>query len=86
LSDFLSPDGRLKALPSQNKKLLAVLRHVVRSFSPGVEYSEKQVNELLRRYFDDTASLRRYLVDFRLLNRDKGIYRKAESQAVSSEA
>jgi hypothetical protein len=71
LSDFLQPDGKIKALPTQNKKLLVVLRHVVRVFEPGVEYPEKQVNELLRQYFEDTASLRRYLVDTGMLQRKK---------------
>lgn len=74
LSDFLTPDGRLKALPVQNKKLLVVLRHAANRFTSGEQYSEKQVNEILRGFFEDTASLRRYLVDNQLLKRDKGIY------------
>jgi hypothetical protein len=74
LSDFMTTEGRIKALPSQNKKLMAILRHVLPSFEPGVRYPEKQVNELLRRFFDDTASLRRYLVDYGLLRRENGVY------------
>jgi hypothetical protein len=46
----------------------------VKIFEPGQRYPEKQVNELLRRYHDDTASLRRYMVDNQLLARDKGEY------------
>jgi hypothetical protein len=77
LSDFLTPDGRLKALPMQNKKVLVILRYVLPRFTPGEKYTEKQVNELLRSFFDDTASLRRYLVDNKMLERDKGIYWRA---------
>jgi hypothetical protein len=74
LSDFMTADGRLKALPVQEKKLLVVLRHLVQDFQPGERYSEKQVNEILRRYHVDTAALRRYMVDNRLLERSEGVY------------
>jgi hypothetical protein len=74
LSDFMTADGRLKALPVQEKKLLVVLRHLVQVFEPGERYIEKQVNETLRRYHIDTAALRRYMVDNGLLERREGIY------------
>jgi DNA-binding transcriptional ArsR family regulator len=74
LSDFMSADGRLKALPVQEKKLLVVLRHLVQAFEPGERYTEKQVNEILRRYHIDTAALRRYMVDNKLLERKEGLY------------
>jgi hypothetical protein len=32
------------------------------------------VNETLKRFYDDYASVRRYLVDERLLTREKGLY------------
>lgn len=74
LGDFLTPEGRLKTLPSQNKKLLVVLRYVLENFKPGERYPEKQVNEILRQFYDDPASLRRYLVDNQMLQREQGIY------------
>ncbi len=74
LSDFLLPDGRLKDFPMQNKKLMVILRHVLQAFEPGVRYSEKQVNEMLRRFHEDTATMRRYLVDYRMVQREKGVY------------
>ncbi len=70
--DYSQPDGRLKTLPSQRKKLEAILRYVVEEFETGKRYSEKQVNELLRRYHDDTATLRRELVGHKLLERAGG--------------
>jgi hypothetical protein len=80
LADFFTPQGQLKALPVQNKKLLVVLRYLVnKEFEPGVRFSEKEVNTKLSAYFDDTASLRRYMVDNRYLEREKGIYWKPES-------
>lgn len=72
LRDFLQPDGRLKSIPAQRKKLEAILRHVAREFKPGRRYSEKEVNGLLSRYHDDTATLRRELVGYRFLQREGG--------------
>lgn len=76
LSDFMTKDGQLKAIPTQEKKRLAVLRHLAQAFEPGQRYTEKQVNELLKPFNPDTASLRRYLVDSGLLAREQGVYWK----------
>lgn len=72
IKDFSTPDGRLKSIPAQRKKLEAVLKHVVKAFKPGVHYSEKQVNEILARFHADTASLRRELVGSGLMQREGG--------------
>lgn len=72
IRDYSRRDGSLKTLPSQRKKLEAVLRYVVRAFAVGKRYSEKQVNEILARYHDDTATLRRELVGFGLMQREGG--------------
>jgi predicted transcriptional regulator len=72
LKSYLAPDGRLKSFPVQQKKLEAILRYVVQVFQPGERYTEKQVNEMLSRYNEDTARLRRNLVDFRLMQRKEG--------------
>jgi hypothetical protein len=74
--DFMGPDGKFRSLPQQGKKFQSVLRYVLNAFEPGVAYPEKQVNELLKQYHADTATLRRGLVDNKLLERDQGIYRK----------
>lgn len=70
--DFSLPDGRLKSIPSQQKKLDVILRHVAASFEPGRQYTEKEVNEILSRYHQDTAMLRRGLVDFKYMVREVG--------------
>jgi len=75
LADFFTPQGKLKSLPAQYKKLLVILRYLVnKEFEPGVRYAEKEVNLKLSAYYLDTASLRRYMVDNRYLARKKGIY------------
>jgi len=72
LSSFTDPDGRIKAFPVQDKKFQVILRHVLKAFEPGVRYSEKEVNEILVRFNDDTASLRRGLVEYKLMAREGG--------------
>jgi biotin operon repressor len=79
VADFSRPDGSLKEIPAQRKKLEAILRHVVRDFEPGRRYSEKQVNQTLSRYHEDTASLRRELVGIKLMQRAGGEYWRLES-------
>jgi len=72
IKDYSRRDGTLKTLPSQRKKLEAILRYVVKAFDVEKRYSEKQVNEILARYHADTATLRRELVGFRLMQREGG--------------
>ena len=72
IKDYSRRDGSLKTLPSQRKKLEAILRYVVRAFDVGKRYSEKQVNEILSHYHEDTATLRRELVGFGLMKREGG--------------
>lgn len=72
VADFSRLDGSLKTIPAKQKKLEAVLRHVVTVFAPGRRYSEKQVNKMLLRFHTDTASLRRYLIGFGLMKREGG--------------
>ena len=72
LANFTGVDGRITAFPAQEKKHLALLRYVLKSFEPGVRYSEKQVNEILLHYHDDTATLRRGLVEYHLMSREGG--------------
>ena len=72
VEDYSLPDGRLKTIPAQRKKLEAVLRYVVKTFEPNVLYSEKQVNETLSCFHTDVATLRRELVGFGLMKRAGG--------------
>jgi len=72
VKDYSKRDGSLKTLPAQRKKLEAILRYVVQSFDVGKRYSEKRVNEILSQYHADTATLRRELVGFGLMQREGG--------------
>ena len=83
IADFSRPNGSLKEIPAQRKKLEAILRHVMLAFEPGKHYSEKQVNLILARFHEDTASLRRELVGFGSMKREGsgGAYWRVEKKA-----
>jgi hypothetical protein len=70
LAAFLNADGTLKQIPLQPAKLRVVLLYLVAAFAPGTDYTEKEVNTILRRFHLDTAGLRRDLVDAGLLARE----------------
>jgi biotin operon repressor len=73
-------DGeRLRQIPAARKKRVIVLRRLLESFTPGRDYSEREVNDILLRAHEDYATLRRELVDYGFMTRDKGIYRVASA-------
>jgi predicted transcriptional regulator len=76
VKNYMSADGTLKAIPLKQRKFEAILRYVVQAFEPGEKYSEKQVNEILSQYNEDTAVLRRGLVDRQIMARqaDGAVY------------
>jgi hypothetical protein len=67
-------DGRLVSIPTQQAKKLVVLDRLAQEFDVGRRFSERQVNAILRRFHDDVAALRRYLVDEGFLDRGGGEY------------
>ena len=67
-------NGRLVIMPSKRSKLLLVLDHIAQDFELGRTYPEAEVNEVLLRYNDDFAALRRYLVDEGFMTREAGVY------------
>jgi hypothetical protein len=70
LKSFLNADGSLKQIPPQGNKLLIILSFLVDAFAFDTNYTEKEVNTILRRFHVDTAALRRYLVDNGLMARE----------------
>ena len=73
LKTFIDGD-KLIQFPASEKKLLVIIKWLADKFEYGVQYREKQVNEILSRHHSDFATLRRELVDYKYLKREKGIY------------
>jgi len=69
LKSFINTDGTLRQIPSAEGKLLVILNFIVDAFAFDTNYTEKEVNTILRRFHIDTAALRRYLVDYGFMAR-----------------
>ena len=74
LNGYCNRDGSLKDIPTKEKKLLVILKYLLPNFEIGKHYPEQEVNEIFLKYHEDYASLRRYMVEYGLMDRDKGIY------------
>lgn len=83
---YLNPDGSIKEIPPQGARLLVILRYLVAAFTPGVDYTEKEVNTVLRRFHVDVSSLRRFLIDSGLMSRESNgsRYWRPENQSLRS--
>ena len=80
LKNFLR-DGRLIRLPAKFTTRKAALRYLaMRDFKPRTWYAEREVNEILKAWCEgadatDYVSIRRYLIDYHILDReDSGQY------------
>jgi hypothetical protein len=68
--NYFFSDGTLKMMPTQRRKIVAVCLYIIDAFKFQVDYSEKEVNQILSRFHQDTTTLRRYLVETELLSRE----------------
>ncbi len=72
-------DGeRLREIPARRKQRQVILRWLAEQFEWEREYSEAEVNEVLKRRHPDVAYLRRDLIGERLVARDHGRYWRTE--------
>lgn len=79
LAAYMGPDGKLHRLPAQEKKFQVVLRYALQRFKPGKRYKEKQVNQILVALSEDTASLRRGFIEYKLMQRANGEYWRTDN-------
>jgi predicted transcriptional regulator len=70
---------RLKEIPASRKKRFVVLKWLVDKFDINVNYPERVVNEVIKRYHPDCATLRRELVGYQLMNREEGVYSRSRT-------
>jgi hypothetical protein len=74
--DVNSNEGtqRIKEIPASRKKRLVILKWLVSKFELGINYSEREVNDIINLYHPDYATLRRELISYKLMQRDNGVY------------
>jgi predicted transcriptional regulator len=71
LKTFTDADGRILAFPKQEKKFAVLLAHAFTPFEKNRIYTGQEVEEILQRFNDDTATLRRAMIEYRWMDRSK---------------
>ena len=74
INNFFTKDGKLKNYPAQRKKKLVVLEHMVKGLQFGKVYPEKEINEYLKQFHEDYATLRRELIMCQYMYRENNQY------------
>ncbi|WP_461610447.1 DUF2087 domain-containing protein [Cytobacillus kochii] len=74
LDTFIQTDGKLKSIPAQRKKKLIIFEHMVKGLKKGVKYEEKEINEYIKNFHDDFATIRREFITNQYMYRENGIY------------
>lgn len=74
LKHFFTPEGKLRHLPVQLKKKLIVVEHLVSRLEKGRAYTEKEINEFIKRFHDDFATIRREFIMHQFMFRENQIY------------
>ena len=72
LQTFLDEDKRMRAYPMKRKKFEVLLRYALRTWFPDSgPWPESEVNERLKAFTDDVATIRRGFIDHKMMTRDK---------------
>lgn len=64
-------NGPLDDFPQKEKKRVAILKHILKQFDPNKQYSEKEVNAILKPIYHDYVLLRRYFIEYGFMDRTR---------------
>ncbi len=71
ISIYMDENGAIKTYPSKEKKKIIVLGEIIKNFKHSKKYSEKDINLILKRIYEDYATIRRALIEYGFLERTK---------------
>ena len=74
IDNFFTKTGKLKNIPAQRKKKLIVFEHMIQGLKIGEKYEEMQLNEYIKQFHDDYATIRREFIINHYMFRENGIY------------
>lgn len=66
----MDENGALHTFPAKEKKKIIILREIATNFKSGEIYTEKEINRVLKRIYDDYVLIRRYLIEYGFLDRN----------------
>jgi len=78
---YMDENGAIKQFPAKEKNKIILLREVMNNFKKDRDYTEKQVNMILKRIYEkDYVYLRRALIEYGFMERpaDCSVYRVRE--------
>lgn len=78
-------NGKLTIFPVKDKKWQVILRWIAEQFELDRRYTEKEVNTIIKEVNPDYATLRRSLIEFGFMRRERGggdYWRTPENEAV----
>ena len=62
-------DGPLSKFPLKEKRKIIVLMNIIKRFDSTKKYTEKEVNEILKKIYPDYVTIRRYLIEYGFMDR-----------------
>lgn len=74
LKNFFRADGTLKTIPAQLKKKLIVLEHLASKLEMGRKYPEREINEFIKQFHEDFATIRREFIMHEFMYRENQVY------------
>lgn len=78
IDNFIKND-RVISLTAQRKKRRYVIEYILKEFKTERVYSESEVNEIIKRYYDDFCTVRREFIMEKMMSRANGKYRRNSS-------
>lgn len=66
---FLDENGKATQIPKKEKKRIILIQKLAENFASEKPYTEKEVNEIIAKMFDDYVTIRRYLIEYGILGR-----------------
>lgn len=74
ISNFFTNEGKLKTIPAQRKKKLIIFEHILKGLEKGRKYEEKEINEYIKQFHEDYATIRREFIINHYMYRENGVY------------
>lgn len=71
IKSYIDETGKLKSYPAREKRKIVVLEAISKNFKKGKSYSEYEINLILTRIYSDHVLLRRALIEYGFMERDK---------------
>ena len=72
LKRYFGPDNqlRIKGFPAKEKRKIIIMQRLITDFETNRMCTEKEVNDIIKRYYDDYVSVRRCMIQYGFLDRN----------------